>query len=69
MKSSQTRLDDFTLHSYSLFTVTERDKGSTDVIRTKQNDRSLRKAFVYWAQMTRKSQESKRFYTERLVPK
>lgn len=49
--------------------VTERDKGSTDVIRTKQNDRSLRKAFIYWAQMTRKSQEAKRFYTERLVPK
>ena len=51
------------------YTVTERDKGSTQAIQAKQNNRFLRKAFDYWAKMTRKSQDAKRYYIERLLPK
>ena len=51
------------------YTVTERDKGSTEAIQTKQNNRFLRQAFDYWAKMTRKSQDAKRYYIERLLPK
>lgn len=49
--------------------VTEKDKGFTQVIQKKQNARFLRHTFTYWVQMTRKSQEAKRLYTERLLPK
>ena len=49
--------------------VTEKDKGFTQVIQKKQNDRFVRQTFTYWVQMTRKSQDAMRLYTDRLLPK
>ena len=50
-------------------TVTEKDKGFTLAIQKKLNARFVRQAFTHWAQMTRKSQDAKRLYMERLLPK
>ena len=54
---------------FCYFLVTEEDKSSTQVIQKKQKARFIRHAFYYWAKMTRKSQEAKRLYMERLLPK
>ncbi|XP_031551995.1 uncharacterized protein LOC116289246 [Actinia tenebrosa] len=49
--------------------ITDKHKAIGEKVQMKHDQQALRRRFYYWVKMTRKSQEARRFYLERLLPR